>query len=362
MAISSHARAQTAKRPAQVRKSTPAAERADLARFRARLAAVLSQTNASRLNWGMEVADRDTGQILFDLNADHFFTPASNAKIVTTTLALASLGSDFRFHTTLESKSALDPDGRIVGDLILIGRGDPDLSNRRFPYVGRGDRIGPTEKILAELTDAAVAKGLRAVDGDIVADDSYYPYDPYPAGWSIGDLFFSFAAPVSAIAFNDNTVSRNHPSRRKRIGDPAIILTEPAAALGTFAANITTGPPDTPSDFRRRARAGRPFHSAAWNDRSQPHAYTPGHRYDCAGGNRRGVAQTTARSARRARHGYNPRAARRRRHIQTPPASRFCRRPRQLPHPRRQRNSPFSRFSPNTSPNRCLKPSASPTK
>ena len=75
-----------------------------------------------------------------------------------------------------------------------------------------------------------------------------YPYDPYPAGWSNGDLFFSFAAPVSAIAFNDNTVSVIiQPA--KRIGDPAIILTEPAAALGTFAADITTGPPDTLSDF-----------------------------------------------------------------------------------------------------------------
>ena len=243
IAICSQARAQTPKR-----KSSPGAERADVARFRVRVAAVLNQTNASRLNWGLEVADRQTGQILYELNADHFFTPASNAKLVTTALALASLGSDFSFHTTLESKSALEPDGRLAGDLILVARGDPDLSNRRFPYAGRGDRVGPTEKILAELADAAIAKGLRAVDGDIVADDSYYPYDPYPAGWSNGDLFFSFAAPVSALAFNDNTVSVIiQPA--KRIGDPAIILTEPAAALGTFAADIATGPPDTLPDF-----------------------------------------------------------------------------------------------------------------
>jgi serine-type D-Ala-D-Ala carboxypeptidase/endopeptidase (penicillin-binding protein 4) len=243
LAICSHARAQTPKR-----KSSPPAGRADVAQFRVRLAAVLDQTNASRLNWGLEVADRDTGQILYELNADHFFTPASNAKIVTTALALALLGSDFSFHTTLESKSALEPDGRVASDLILVARGDPDLSNRRFPYAGRGDRVGPTEKILAELADAAFAKGLRAVDGDIVADDSYYPYDPYPAGWSNGDLFFSFAAPVSAMAFNDNTVSVIiQPAQR--IGDPAIILTEPAAAVGTFAADITTGPPDTLSDF-----------------------------------------------------------------------------------------------------------------
>ncbi len=253
-----HARAQAPKRLNAAQRSAPARQRADVARFRARVAAALGQTNASRLNWGMEVADRDTGEILYDLNADHFFTPASNAKIVTTMLALSSLGRDYRFRTTLESKSALESDGRIAGDLILVGRGDPDLSNRRFPFAGRSDRVGPVEKILAELADAAVAKGLREVDGDIVGDDSYYPYDPYPAGWSNGDLFFAFASPVSAIAFNDNTVSVII-GPGKRIGDPAILQTEPAAALGTFAADITTGPPDTLSDFAVVREPGAKF-------------------------------------------------------------------------------------------------------
>ena len=80
--------------------------RPDVARFRARVEAILGQGNAEKLNWGIEVADRDTGETLYELNADHFFTPASNAKIVTTALALATLGGDYRFHTTLESKSA----------------------------------------------------------------------------------------------------------------------------------------------------------------------------------------------------------------------------------------------------------------
>jgi D-alanyl-D-alanine carboxypeptidase/D-alanyl-D-alanine-endopeptidase (penicillin-binding protein 4) len=240
--------AQSSKHPIPARRLPSRSQRADVARFRARVEAVLGQTNASKLNWGMEVADRDTGQILYDLNADHFFAPASNAKIITTMLALSSLGSDYRFHTTLESEVPLGSDGHLAGDVILVGRGDPDLSNRRFPYAGRGDRVGPVEKILAELADAAVSKGLRAVDGDIVADDSYYPYDPYPAGWSIGDLFFAFAAPVSAIAFADNTISVII-APGSHIGDPAILETEPAAALGAFAADITTGPPDTLPDF-----------------------------------------------------------------------------------------------------------------
>jgi serine-type D-Ala-D-Ala carboxypeptidase/endopeptidase (penicillin-binding protein 4) len=222
--------------------------RPDVARFRARVNAVLGQASTSRLNWGIEVANRDTGETVFELNGDHFFTPASNAKIVTTALALATLGGDYRFHTTLESKAAIGSEGRLVGDLVLVGRGDPDLSNRRLPYEGRGDRVGPVEKVLAELADQAVAKGLREVDGDIVADDSYFPYDPYPTGWSSGDLFFAFGAPVGAIAFNDNTISVVI-GPAGGVGDPAVIQTEPAAALDTFREEITTGPPGTPSDF-----------------------------------------------------------------------------------------------------------------
>ncbi|MGA8013463.1 MAG: D-alanyl-D-alanine carboxypeptidase/D-alanyl-D-alanine-endopeptidase, partial [Candidatus Acidiferrales bacterium] len=246
--FASHAEAQTVSGTKPSHGAVHAKARSDVTRFRARVAALLAQSNADKLDWGIQVADRDTGEALYELNADHFFTPASNAKVVTTALALGSLGGDFRFRTTLESKAALGNDGRLAGDLILVGRGDPDLSNRRFPYVGKGERMGTTERVLAEMADEAVAKGLREVDGDIIADDSYYPYDPYPAGWSNGDLFFQFGAPVSAIAFSDNTVSvLIEPGGR--VGDPATIRTEPAAALGTFSQEITTGPPNVKSDF-----------------------------------------------------------------------------------------------------------------
>jgi serine-type D-Ala-D-Ala carboxypeptidase/endopeptidase (penicillin-binding protein 4) len=246
--IAPHARAQTVPRAKESRVSASAKPRPDVARFRASVESILGQSNAEKLFWGIQVTDRDTGDTLYALNADHFFTPASNAKIVTTALALATLGGDFRFRTTLESKVIIGSDGRLAGDLILVGRGDPDLSNRRFPYAGRGDRAGVVEKVLAELADDAVAKGLREVDGDVVADDTYFPYDPYPAGWSSGDLFFPFGSPVSAIAFNDNTISVvTDPGGRA--GDPATVRTEPAAALDTFTREITTGPPDTPADF-----------------------------------------------------------------------------------------------------------------
>src|SRR6202041_3005927 len=213
--------------------NTPAKNRKDVARFASRVRAALEESHAQKGYWGILVVDRDSGETLYELNADRFFTPASNAKIFTTSLALATLGPNFHFRTTLETDGKIGAEGRLIGDVILVGRGDPDLSNRKFPYAGKVERDGPVEKILAEMADEAAAKGLKEIDGDIVADDSYYPYDPYPPGWSIGDIFFTFGSPISAIALNDNCISVAVIPGAK-VGDPASVLVEPAVASETF--------------------------------------------------------------------------------------------------------------------------------
>jgi D-alanyl-D-alanine carboxypeptidase/D-alanyl-D-alanine-endopeptidase (penicillin-binding protein 4) len=232
--------------------------RADVARFRARVDGALAEAHAAKTLWGVLVTDRDTGEILYELNADRFFTPASNAKIVTTSLALATLGPTYQFRTTLESSGKFGEDGRLLGDLVFVGRGDPDLSNRKFPYAAKVEHDGPAEKVLAQMAEDAIAKGLKEIDGDIIADDSYYPYDPYPPGWSVGDLYFTFGAPVSAIAFNDNSISVE-VSPGVRVGDPAVVAVEPAAAVGTFGHELTTGAADGKPQFGVVRQAGPEF-------------------------------------------------------------------------------------------------------
>ncbi len=244
----------------------------------------------------------------YALNADHFFAPASNAKVFATALALATLGRDYQFRTTLESHGSLGSDGRLAGDLVLTGRGDPDLSNRKFPYSAKMEREGPTEKVLAEMADAAVAKGLREVDGDIVADDSYFPYDPYPAGWNAGDLFFEFGAPVSAIAFNDNTVSIEvQPGGR--VGDPATITTEPRAALDTFGYEITTVAAGESPNFAVVRQPGPNFLLLRGTIAMEHVAHQARSRHDGAERNCRAHAQAVARGTRRACNRWNPGAA-----------------------------------------------------
>ena len=236
------AAAQHPKSPAA--KSAPAKSakpRPDVVRFQAHVLAALAAPNARKAFWGIFVADAATGQSLYELNADNLFTPASNAKIFTSAFAFATLGSDYTFRTTIETQAQLDSNGRLPGDLSLVGRGDPDLSNRKLPFVEKEERDGPAEKIIAELADAVVARGVKRIDGDIIGDDSYFAYDPYPEGWTTGDLYFRFGAPVSAIAVNENSITINiQPG--EHLDDPAQITVEPSAGYETFGHEITTGP------------------------------------------------------------------------------------------------------------------------
>jgi len=215
------------------------AESRDVARFRARVDAALSAQGPDKGYWGILVTDAASGAVLFARNADGYFAPASNAKLFTTALALATLGPDYRVKTTVVSSGALDANGVLNGDLALIGGGDANLSNRRFPFVKKEDRDGPPEKALAEFADAVVARGVKEITGDIVADDSVFQPERFPSGWSIDDMQWSYGAAVSAIAINDNTFTIElWPGARE--GDPARAEDGFAADFYTIVNSVRT--------------------------------------------------------------------------------------------------------------------------
>src|SRR5713226_1303389 len=188
-------------------KKRSAASKKATARFASRAEALLGIAPASKGEWGLLIVDAESGETLYEQNADKYFVPASNMKLFTTALALAKLGPEYRFHTTLESRGTISSEGVLSGDLALVGRGDPNLSNRKFPYDLKEEFDGPPEKVLAELADALVAKGVKKISGDVVGDDSYFPREAYPSGWEIDDMVWEYGAAVSAIVVNDNTVA-----------------------------------------------------------------------------------------------------------------------------------------------------------
>ncbi len=86
----------------------------------------LSQPPLDRAHWGIDVVDLDSGKTLYAQNPDQLFLPASNTKLFTTAAALAIAGPDYRFRTTVEAEGKIDDHGRLPGDLVIVGRGDPE--------------------------------------------------------------------------------------------------------------------------------------------------------------------------------------------------------------------------------------------
>jgi D-alanyl-D-alanine carboxypeptidase/D-alanyl-D-alanine-endopeptidase (penicillin-binding protein 4) len=159
-----------------------------------------------RTLWGVTVVD-EKGKQLYGRNEGRLFTPASNTKLVVTAVAAALLPPDFRVRTSVYA-SAPVVNGVLTGDLILYGRGDPTLGRRCYATdtlaEGACDR-DPFARVRA-LADTLRQRGLREVRGDLVGDGSWFEPALLHPGWEMFDLNWWYAAPVSGLGFNDNSV------------------------------------------------------------------------------------------------------------------------------------------------------------
>src|SRR5205807_7892072 len=209
-----------------------------------RINTVLSDPGLARGFWGIEVVSLNTGQVLYSQNADKLFIPASNTKLFTTAAALALIGPNYKFHTTIETTGTLDQHGRLSGDLILVGRGDPNLSGRVLPYAMRTERTDLPIKVLEDLADTLVQKGLKFVDGNVIADDSYFAFERYGEGWTQDDLVWADGAPVSALTINDNVVFVNILPA-DRAGERAFVTIVPFADYHRYNNRNMTTPAGT---------------------------------------------------------------------------------------------------------------------
>ena len=216
--------------------------------LQARISSLLNSPDLAHGFWGIEVASLATGETLYSQNADKLFTPASNTKLFTTAAALALIGPDYKFRTTVETAGTLDRYGRLNGDLVLVGHGDPNLSGRELPYDTKTQRNEDPLLALEALADALVAKGVKFVDGDVVADDSYFAFERYGEGWSQDDLVWADGAPVSALTVNDNVVFvKILPADRP--GEKAFVSVSPFADYYRIDNRIVTTPAGTGRKF-----------------------------------------------------------------------------------------------------------------
>ncbi len=167
---------------------------------------------------GIKVASLDTGHVLFEENAGKLLMPASNMKLYTVAAALDRLGPDFRFKTSIYAAALPDKRGRLRGDLIIYGRGDPTFATR---FNG-----GDYYKAIDDLAARVAAAGVKQVDGDIIGDESYFTGTPRGAGWEWDDLQWYYGADASALTVNDNAVDLSVKPGAK-VGDACIITVGP---------------------------------------------------------------------------------------------------------------------------------------
>jgi D-alanyl-D-alanine carboxypeptidase/D-alanyl-D-alanine-endopeptidase (penicillin-binding protein 4) len=204
---------------------------------------VINQPGADRALWGLEVYSVSRDQVVYALNPQRYFIPASLTKLFTTAAALDLLGPDYQFHTRVGTRGRIDRDGRLLGDLVLVGGGDPDLAGCDVPYEpGREeDRACDPAPVLDQLAAQIAQKGVRSVTGNLVIDQSLFAVEPYPPGWAVGDLLWNYGAPVHALSLADNTVKVT-VTPGERPADPAVVTLEPYTRVYRIENRVLTSP------------------------------------------------------------------------------------------------------------------------
>ena len=161
------------------------------------LSGFLDGTRLRSAEWSVLVVSLDQGDTLFARNESLLVTPASNIKVVTTAAALHFLGPSFTYQTFLLGDGPVK-EGHLRGDLILYGTGDPGISDRFFRSRTR---------VFENLAEQLAAEGITHIDGAIVGDATYFSGPDLGPEWDPRDLNERFAAPASALSFNENIVT-----------------------------------------------------------------------------------------------------------------------------------------------------------
>ena len=214
---------------------------ATLADLRIRIEEMVRQPALEPGFFAVKIVSLDSGQVIYEQNANKFVRPASNMKLYTVAAAFDRLTPDFHFVTSVYANEKVD-EGKVKGDLIVYGRGDPSIAAR----FNNGDYF----KGINDLADRIVAAGVKRIKGDLVGDESYFNGAPVGSGWEWEDLTWSYGAQVSALTINDNAIDLNIKPGDK-LGAPVSIVTgPPATSFMTIVNRATTSARGSRSDLR----------------------------------------------------------------------------------------------------------------
>ncbi len=168
------------------------------------------------------VVNARTGAVAFERNSNDAFQPASTLKLLVGSVALQLLGPDSTLQTEALTDGSIQH-GTLYGNLYVRGGGDPAIDAAAFEDAAR----------------TLAAQHLNRLSGSIVIDNSAFTASPYPDGWTVDDLPNDYAAPITALAFNENAVAlRLTPSASNA---PALIAMSPQDGTLTIDNRTITG-------------------------------------------------------------------------------------------------------------------------
>jgi D-alanyl-D-alanine carboxypeptidase/D-alanyl-D-alanine-endopeptidase (penicillin-binding protein 4) len=208
------------------RSGAPAGTRAEL---RQAIDSMVSSVKFSNAHWGVVIVDPERGDTLYSRNAGKLFMPASNQKLVTGAVALALLGPDYRFTTAFAARGPVEG-GVLRGDLVVIGRGDPSMSNNM-----RGDVM----QALRAIPDSLRAHDVRYVSGRLQRAGDAFPDAWHGFGWGWDDFHAGYSAGVDELFFNEGFFDVTLRAGQRE-GSRASVTVKPDMGFPSVRSVVTT--------------------------------------------------------------------------------------------------------------------------
>ncbi len=170
---------------------------------------------------GIKVVSIKTKETLYEHNASKLFLPASNTKLCTAIAALSLLGSSL---DTVIATDGYQEQEVLRGNLYLRGDGDPLLTT--------GD--------LERFALALKKKGISAIEGDLVIDDTVFDSINYGPGWMWDDGPYFYHSPVNGIPINHNCIKvKVKPDKEEQ---PSVLLELPTSYVKIMNTACSTEP------------------------------------------------------------------------------------------------------------------------